>query len=380
MSKIYGKLGKPLGDGAGGNVRLVHPAISRNPNGSNTKPLVYAVKTFRDQTDVETYKEYQKKINAEYCIGITLRHPNIIETIDIVHDFSGKIYQVMEYCEYDLFAIVMSGKMSRSEIYCDFKQIMNGLKYMLDAGLAHRDIKLDNCVINSAGIVKIIDFGSAVVYKYPGQAKVQPACGVVGSDPYLAPEVVTNLVYDPCPSDIWSAAIVLCCMLMRKFPWKVPRLSDQSFRAYTEYFNTANTTNANANANANTNTNTNTTADTATTTAPKAPPPNRLLYNLPKETHSLLQGMLQLDPSKRFTIEQCWADSWLAAVPFCTEVYGYEDGSCTHLDASGVECGPVNGPLRKVTSCRVVNAPGHEHTHLEFEQAHIALLRKAGQK
>lgn len=113
-------------------------------------------------------------MTGEYCIGLTLKHPNIIETVDIIYE-TDKIYQVMEYCEYDLFAIVMSGKMSKEEIYCDFKQMINGVKYMHECGLAHRDLKLDNCVINSQGIVKLIDFGSAVVFRYPETEKIHEA-------------------------------------------------------------------------------------------------------------------------------------------------------------------------------------------------------------
>ena len=73
----------------------------------------------------------------------------------------------MEYCEYDLFAIVM-WSVSKAEIYCDFSSSISGVKYMLDSGLAHKTFEaFDNCVINSQGIVKMIDFGSAVVYRYP---------------------------------------------------------------------------------------------------------------------------------------------------------------------------------------------------------------------
>lgn len=59
----------------------------------------------------------------------------------------------------------------------------------------------------------------------------QPS-GIVGSDPYLAPEVYDEKKYDPRPTDIWSLAIIFCCMTLRRFPWKQPRVSDNSYRLF----------------------------------------------------------------------------------------------------------------------------------------------------
>jgi serine/threonine protein kinase len=111
----------------------------------------------------------------------------------------------------------MTGRQTEEEIGCCFKQIVAGVRYLHDMGLAHRDLKLDNCVVNEFGIVKIIDFGCAVVFRYPleqdlieatGTSFTTTNSGIVGSDPYLAPEVCTEIHYDPQPADIWSLAII----------------------------------------------------------------------------------------------------------------------------------------------------------------------------
>lgn len=158
-------------------------------------------------------------------------HPNIIETLDIISDH-GHYYEVMQYAEFDLFSIVMSGKMSRPEVYCVFRQIINGVDYLHSMGLSHRDLKLDNCVMSHDNAVKLIDFGTAAVFQYPGQKKTL-AKGVVGSDPYLAPEVLRESEYDPRLTDVWSVAIIFMCMILRRFPWKLPDTkADASFRLY----------------------------------------------------------------------------------------------------------------------------------------------------
>ncbi|KAK2466988.1 hypothetical protein APHAL10511_001246 [Amanita phalloides] len=224
LAKKYGKWGRVLGSGAGGTVRLIK-ASSKNGGG------IFAVKEFRPKRVGESEKDYQKKVTAEFCVGSALKHPNIIETVDIVSDH-GHYYEVMEYAPYDLFSVVMSGKMSRPEIYCVFRQICDGVEYLHELGLAHRDLKLDNCVMTHTNVVKLIDFGTATVFQYPGKSHTF-ATGIVGSDPYLAPEVLSRDSYDPRKTDVWSVAIIFLCMILRRFPWKIPDpKTDTSFRAF----------------------------------------------------------------------------------------------------------------------------------------------------
>jgi serine/threonine protein kinase len=85
LAKKYGKWGRVLGSGAGGTVRL----IKGKQNGN-----IFAVKEFRPKRSGETEKEYQKKVTAEFCVGSTLKHPNIIQTVDIVCD-RGRYYEVL---------------------------------------------------------------------------------------------------------------------------------------------------------------------------------------------------------------------------------------------------------------------------------------------
>lgn len=173
----YGKFGKVLGSGAGGSVRL----MKRSSDG-----VTFAVKQFRDRHSYETEKDYNKKVTAEFCIGSTLHHGNIIETMDIIHE-KGKWYEIMEYAPFDLFAIVMTGKMAREEVTCCTLQIIAGVQYLHSMGLAHRDLKLDNVVVNQHGIMKIIDFGSAVVYRYPFENEVVLATGMPPPSPPFPP-------------------------------------------------------------------------------------------------------------------------------------------------------------------------------------------------
>lgn len=329
--KKYGKLGRVLGSGAGGSVRLM------KRSSDNT---TFAIKEFRARNPQESQREYAKKVTAEFCIGSTLHHCNVIETLDLIYD-DNKYYEVMEYCPYDFFAIVMSGKMSREEIACTFKQIINGVTYLHDLGLAHRDLKLDNCVVTSEGIIKIIDFGSSSVFRYPFESEVVLAQGVVGSDPYLAPEVLKVAKYNPAPTDIWSLAIIFCCMSLRRFAWKVPRMSDQSFNLFTQvptkeeeesYRNPPPVEKK---------------EDGTPVHRPVIKGPWRLLRLLPQDSRPIIGRMLDLEPAKRATLKEIWDDEWIQSLQMCS----IKDGT-------------------------LVPGTNHVHTFVEEEQAHLESHKK----
>ncbi|KAG5417612.1 NPR1 [Candida metapsilosis] len=384
FSKRYGKWEESLGAGAGGAVKLVK-RLSDNKT--------FAVKEFRAKYQSETKRDYAKKITGEYCVGSTLKHPNIIETIEICYE-NDRILQVMEYCDYDLFAIVMSNKMSREEINCCFKQVLSGIHYLHSIGLAHRDMKLDNCVIDARGIVKIIDFGSAVVFSYPFSKTLIEAQGIVGSDPYLAPEVCVFNKYDPRPVDVWSVAMIYCCMMLKKFPWKVPKLSDSSFKMFAtrgEFIPISEMLKRTPQDMQNTTTGGSSGAlsnlgdisealeeDISQMPIPKREqqekqqkPENgksdgakdhtssetgadRLLLALPEDCRPLIGRMVELAPACRITMDEVFEDEWLKSVNMCS-VEETEPGSDVY---------------------EVIKCNDHEHTQVDQSKAHIAAFEK----
>ncbi|KAB8297859.1 hypothetical protein EYC80_001655 [Monilinia laxa] len=346
LTSKYGKFGKVLGAGAGGSVRL----MKRSSDGKT-----FAVKEFRARHSYESEKEYTKKVTAEFCIGSTLHHGNIIETLDIVQE-KGKWYEVMEYAPYDLFAVVMTGKMSRDEVTCSFLQILSGVTYLHSMGLAHRDLKLDNVVVNQHGIMKIIDFGSASVFLYPFEGGITLASGIVGSDPYLAPEVYDEKKYDPQPADIWSLAIIFCCMSLRRFPWKMPRVTDNSYKLFASApspgaevhdgevvapAKDSDTKSTHSKNEPGSSVPSMITLINSIEEGKKEPPkaevikgPWRLLRLLPRESRKIIGLMLKLDPKKRATMAQILEDPWVRDTVICRQ------------DADG----------------NPISAPGHVHT------------------
>ncbi|KAJ9122615.1 hypothetical protein QFC22_002044 [Naganishia vaughanmartiniae] len=95
LSKKYGKWGRVLGSGAGGTVRL----IKSSGKAGNT---VYAVKEFRPRRNNEDAKDYQRKVMAEFCVGVTLKHVNVIETVDIINDH-GHFFEVSTRCRFSFY-------------------------------------------------------------------------------------------------------------------------------------------------------------------------------------------------------------------------------------------------------------------------------------
>ena len=113
--------------------------------------------------NLERYNKHLKRFVDESNLLKTLRHPNIITTYDSFFA-NNTAYYVMEYCDgvnLRAYSSNFKKRISYDEGLNIYWQIMNGLEYVHNMGIFHRDIAPDNVYVTKGNNVKILDFGSA---------------------------------------------------------------------------------------------------------------------------------------------------------------------------------------------------------------------------
>lgn len=222
----YGKCQEIVGRGAFGIVRISHKV---DPQDSKAEQL-YAVKEFRRRPQ-ETTKKYQKRLTSEFCISSSLRHPNVIHTLDLLQDAKGDYCEVMEYCAGgDLYTLVLAaGKLEVAEADCFFKQLMRGVEYMHEMGVAHRDLKPENLLLTTHGALKITDFGNGECFRMAWEKEAHMTAGLCGSAPYIAPEEYTEKEFDPRAVDLWATGVIYMAMRTGRHLWRVARRDEDEF-------------------------------------------------------------------------------------------------------------------------------------------------------
>ncbi|CCH46426.1 putative serine/threonine-protein kinase [Wickerhamomyces ciferrii] len=226
------KLGGNIGSGFGKQLKTLGSGISSKVDLYYKKSTneYFAVKTFRGRENYESRDEYRKRCYHEYDITRDLNHENITKTFSFISSISSSNHQlVMEFTPYSLLKIIQVATPGEQEILCFFRQIVSGLNYLHDNYIAHRDLKLENIQMDSHGIVKIIDFGTA--FKF-GPTPRKLAIGAVGTEALISPEALSKLQYDGELSDIWSLGILLYSMINVDFPWTAARESNSEFKSF----------------------------------------------------------------------------------------------------------------------------------------------------
>ncbi|CCE65406.1 hypothetical protein TPHA_0L00500 [Tetrapisispora phaffii CBS 4417] len=206
---------KELGAGAFGNVYL---CLHR------TEKYIITIKVIYKEKIAEEYwlkEDLADGIPLEVKILLDLhenKHANVLELLDYFEDKDNYYLESpvhgIDGCV-DLFDIIDSKQeLSEIEYKLIFKQIVSAVKHSHTLGIAHRDIKEQNVIIDSRGHCKLIDFGSAV-YTHMG-----PFLSFTGTIDYSAPETIRAMAYEGKPQDIWALGVLLYTLIFKQLPFK----------------------------------------------------------------------------------------------------------------------------------------------------------------
>ncbi|MEE6484111.1 hypothetical protein FKM82_013757 [Ascaphus truei] len=161
----------------------------------------------------------QRFLPRELQIVRHLHHKNIIEVYETLEpEDRAKIYMVMELAEGgDIFdCILQSGPLPEDRVQVLFRQLVEAIRYLHSCGVAHRDLKCENALLDQGCTLKLTDFGFAKLLPTSYTELTRTFCG---STAYAAPEVLQGVPHDSRKGDIWSMGVVLYVMLSASLPF-----------------------------------------------------------------------------------------------------------------------------------------------------------------
>jgi len=179
---------------------------------------------------IDTRRMRKDAIMRETSILESLEHPNVIRVL--AHG-SGRA-EVQQGHLYFIFMEVASGgelfdqvidnganAMPEHKARGFMTQLLAGVAHCHKRGVAHRDLKLENVLLTSTGVVKVIDFGLSHVYPRDADGRPDRSTALkecCGSKSYAAPEVLNQRGYDGFAADVWSLGVCLFAMVSGFFP------------------------------------------------------------------------------------------------------------------------------------------------------------------
>jgi len=230
-----------------GNYAKVYKAIpSSSPLSSKIVskcPKEFAIKSINLSKVSENYRT--KFLPRELSILKRIQHANICKIYEIFQ-VSDRIFIVMQFCPNGTIADLLQkiGPLSESVSRHLFTQVVDAVVYLHSAELAHRDIKLENILLDDNCVPKLTDFSysirlgrsrstnskrknqtsnTSIALQPPpsGPPKMRLNDTFCGTLPYLPPEMIRQIPYDSKKTDIWSLGVCLYVMLNDKIPFPI---------------------------------------------------------------------------------------------------------------------------------------------------------------
>ncbi|RXN04304.1 hormonally up-regulated neu tumor-associated kinase -like protein [Labeo rohita] len=231
-----------------------------------------------------------KNLRREGQIQQMIRHPNITQLLDIL-ETENSYYLVMELCPGGnlMNHIYEKKRLEEREAQKYVRQLVMAVEHLHRAGVVHRDLKIENLLLDDQDNIKLIDFGLSNCAGILGYS--DPFSTQCGSPAYAAPELLSRKKYGP-KVDVWSIGVNMYAMLTGTLPFTVEPFSLKALhqRMVDKDMN-------------------------------PLPP------SISSAATSLLRRLLEPDPDKRPNIHQVMADQWLqlgnphTGVPYLNRIH-----------------------------------------------------------
>ena len=174
----------------------------------------YALKILKDKvaTDPDNISCFTHEIKSLSLIS----HQNIIRIIDYgIHE--GFPYYVMEKVDGRTLSNYINnmGAMNLNKFQATATKLASAIDYIHQQDIIHRDIKLDNILMNDFGDIKLTDFGLAI----ESQAEDSEISGIAGTPLYMAPEVITGKSVSS-KSDVYAFGICIYQLITGATPFE----------------------------------------------------------------------------------------------------------------------------------------------------------------
>ncbi|XP_075520116.1 CBL-interacting serine/threonine-protein kinase 3-like isoform X2 [Primulina tabacum] len=208
------EVGKTIGRGSFAKVKL-----AKNSETGESVALKILNK------DMVLEHKMAEQIKREIATMKLIKHPNVIRLYEVMAS-KTKIFIIMEFVTGgELFdTIVKHGRMQEDEARKYFQQLINAVDYCHSRGVFHRDLKLENLLLDTEGNLKVSDFGlSALSQQIRDDGLLHTTCGTPN---YVAPEVLNDRGYDGATADMWSCGVILFVLLAGYLPFNDCNLTE----------------------------------------------------------------------------------------------------------------------------------------------------------